>query len=741
MRWSSLVFVAATLSTLAVPQSLPSPSPPAPPSEPCSLIRPLIAKSISAEYSRIPADLARDCMLSVPLNATAAIEWIQSLKPYLAWQTNVAYLKDPLFKFPPVDINGTLDWMIANIYTYRTEWHFQWELYRLLSLTGDAHLRYIPALIGAVFSFGRPLAAVSVSLDGQRLPQLYVYDDILHASMDASFEPSPMTVINGIEAVAYMSHLASYGSLLDRDAQYNDLMYNMVTISLGSGGGSGPGIFAGGGRGALIYPNATTEITFENGSSVTYQNYARVLQDFINITKGQDVFDEYLGSKLRHSVISYPWDFVQVPDPAPGYPIPVSGQFNNFIRGFYLHDAGYEDVAIMSVQGFDGDYHFPRYFQSTVTSTLRLFRKDGKKRLVLDLRANGGGVIHLAYDLFLQLFPDLFPYGATRFRAHESFNLIGQTASLVAPANVWNFSDILRSNYSSGSYWVGTPFQFPTDTTVSNQSFKSWNEKFGPHQFQSDFFTSILRWNLSDQVEAGQNGFNVTGFGDSKDRATKRTFEPEQIVILYDGYCASACAILSEMLTQQAGIKTVVVGGAPSRESMQTVGGTRGTNGWSFNVIQHYVNLTLELVPPDQAAYWRATELGRYTDLPMLRSADRLGYIGVRDGLRERDETQTPLQFWPYEADCRIFYEPSFTVDTVPLWKRVIDVRWGNASCIRPGSAEASSKRRSEGIIHGKRHSHRSSMREDEFEALKQGVDWFTDYRMERTVGDGQILP
>jgi hypothetical protein len=212
-------------------------------------------------------------------------------------------------------------------------------------------------------------------------------------------------------------------------------------------------------------------------------------------------------------------------------------------------------------------------------------------------------------------------------------------------------------------------------------------------------------------------------------------------VILYDGYCASACAILSELLTQQVGIKTVVVGGEPNREPMQTVGGTRGTNGWSFNLIQHYVNLTLDLVSPDQAAYLGTTELGRHTNIPMMRSADRVGYIGVRDGLREGDETQTPLQFWPYEADCRIFYEPSFTIDTVPVWKRVVDVRWGDASCVSPGSPGMSLEKKSESIEYGKRHSHRSTMNKNEFEAFRHGVDWFTDYRLERVVGDAQILP
>ena len=111
--------------------------------------------------------------MSVPLNATAAVEWLNSLKPYLAWQTTTSYLKNAQFLSPPNDLYGKLDRMIAEINSYVNEWAFEFDLYRLFQGSGDGHLRYLPTLVAGIFVFGRPLAVVSVSFDGHSLPRPY----------------------------------------------------------------------------------------------------------------------------------------------------------------------------------------------------------------------------------------------------------------------------------------------------------------------------------------------------------------------------------------------------------------------------------------------------------------------------------------------------------------------------------------------------------------------------------------
>ena len=65
-----------------------------------------------------------------------------------------------------------------------------------------------------------------------------------------------------------------------------------------------------------------------------------------------------------------------------------------------------------------------------------------------------------------------------------------------------------------------------------------------------------------------------------------------------------------------------------------------------------------------------------------MRSADNDGYLNVRDGIRQGDETETPLQFVYEEADCRIWYEASMTVNVEAMWEKTTDVAWGGVSCV-----------------------------------------------------------
>jgi hypothetical protein len=344
----------------------------------------------------------------------------------------------------------------------------------------------------------------------------------------------------------------------------------------------------------------------------------------------------------------------------------------------------------------------------------------------------------MADNLFLNLFPDLFPYGANRFRAHEAFNIIGQVVSDAAgPVYPWNISNAPGPTRSLTNY-LGTPFPYKADVDIDYQNFNSWQEKYGPHALDGDNFTSIMRWNLSDPTQRYVNGFTVNGFQDRVGIVPDRPFLAENIVLLYDGFCASSCAIFSEFMIQQGGVKTVAVGGRPAYAPMQTVGGTRGTNNWSFRTINTFVSQAFSLIPPEQQAAYEVTELGTYTTLPFVRSADNSGSVNVRDGIRQGDTTQTPLQFASYPADCRIWNEPAFTLDTNPLWRRVVDVAWGGATCV--AGASPGMEKREEEVVRGTRHQPRA-MAKAELKELSAGVDLFTDFRLVKLTGDAEMLP
>jgi hypothetical protein len=135
---------------------------------------------------------------------------------------------------------------------------FGFELYSLLQSTHDGHFVFIPDVVGNVFNYARSVPLVSVSADGKALPKAYVYSDVLAESFgNATFKSSAISKINGQDAKEYLENWAQYGSLQDRDALYNNVFYELATVSLGPVG-SGIGTFAGSGRGRWIYRRTTT---------------------------------------------------------------------------------------------------------------------------------------------------------------------------------------------------------------------------------------------------------------------------------------------------------------------------------------------------------------------------------------------------------------------------------------------------------------------------------------------------
>ena len=686
----------ADTSSIAPTSAPPTPTSSAPSEsgEPCASVASLVA-SAPAASATVPAELAYACQKSVPFNQDSAVPLLDSLRPYILWQTTTAYLRNPPEGYlePAVDVYANLDRLVSNAQsgTYANEYDFEFDLYELFQTTHDGHFRYTPNLVGAIFSYGRTIPLVSVSSDGQSLPEAYVYADIVAQSMNGS-QASAIKQIDDQDAASYLEDLSQFGSLQDPDALYNNVFYELAQISLGPTG-TGTGIFGGGGRGAYIYPNATTKLTFANGTTSEYPNFARVRVDFTGIQSGQDLYNTYVAPPAPSSTTSSSSSSsataapTSTSIPAPGYPSPVIRQDENLIGGYYLDTPGYENVAVLSVPSFVGDFSAEQSFQDIGLQFLNQSKADGKTKLIIDVSANGGGTILQGYNLFTELFPDLIPYGATRFRAHEGLDLVGQVVSAAAaeasPTYPWDIFD--PANYVLNDF-LGTPFDYRADTDINGEAFTSWPEKYGPHEFYGDNFTSIIRWNLSDDTSIYTSGIIVTGYANRTGLVKERFYAPEDIIILYDGYCASTCTIFSEFMRQQAGVKTIAVGGRPQSGIIQAVGGVKGTNDYPWDFIYQAVNDTFTLAPNDTYRdYLSTTELGQYSELPFNRATSNYA-VNSRDGIRQGDEGQTPLQFVYEPADCRIFYTPQMTVDVTALWRTVADTTWGGKSACVAGN-------------------------------------------------------
>lgn len=379
----------------------------------CAQVSMLLNDNGNDPKPTVPADLAYDCLLSMPLNATSAKAILFELPLYLNWQSTLDVLKNPPAEYvekiqPPVDILAGLDVISKGIDngTITSEYDFGLRLYNLIGAAHDGHFNYILDVLGQVFTFGRPVPLVSVSEDGSKLPAVFAYSDVLGVQFkNISYAPSAVVKINGRETTEFLEELSQQGSLQDRDALYNSLFYNLAQIGLQSAG-TGTGGFSGGGRARFVAPGGNTTFEFANGTTLVVQNYARSAISFVNVTSGADlrkklIYDEgSIARPLRPDLVNPTSQFSsdlgesrEAAAPPPGYPTPVVAGPQNLINGFYIDSPGYEDVAVLQVPNFVGISFAEIPFQATSRVFLEKAWSEGKTKLIVDVQANGGGTI------------------------------------------------------------------------------------------------------------------------------------------------------------------------------------------------------------------------------------------------------------------------------------------------------------------------------------------------------------
>jgi hypothetical protein len=151
------------------------------PRSPCAHVGHLIVQTNS---TTIPAEIAYECLKSVPLHADEAKRLHRSLVPYLKWQTTFSYLKNPPpgYPMPAYDFWRAFDNVGARLSNerYLNEWEFGMDLFWTFNNAHDAHLRYILDIVGKAFSFRRTVSLVSVSRDGHAPPQVYIHGMRFH---------------------------------------------------------------------------------------------------------------------------------------------------------------------------------------------------------------------------------------------------------------------------------------------------------------------------------------------------------------------------------------------------------------------------------------------------------------------------------------------------------------------------------------------------------------------------------
>jgi hypothetical protein len=425
-----------------------------------------------------------------------------------------------------------------------------------------------------------------------------------------------------------------------------------------------------------------------------YQKY------FTTVISTQTTADEPTNSTTPTATPSATASATPTSIPAPGYPPPVYKESHNLIGGYFLED-DYSDVAVLSVPSFVSLDSAEIPFQQVTENFLKAAKAAGKKKLVIDVSANGGGTILQGYDLYKQLFPQGIGHAAAdRFRAFEETNLLGEYFSRKAEGvpRVYLEDPKLNETLWELNYDVlSSTFAYQEDEDINEKPFPNWPAKFGPQMHNGDNFTNLFRWNLSDVLTPfNSGGIYVHGYGNLTNYT--QVFAAEDMVVVTDGYCASTCTIFSELMRRRAGVKYVSLGGRAKEGITQAVGGVKGTNDLPWTYIQQLVQFTITNLTnsPAEAAALNQTALAEYWDnTPMERATPDSSFnVNFRDGIRDGDESQTPLQFVYEPADCRILYTKAMTVDVTAIWKAVADSAWGGESKCVAGELGGGYKKR-----------------------------------------------
>ncbi|KAF2717178.1 hypothetical protein K431DRAFT_204161, partial [Polychaeton citri CBS 116435] len=655
------------------------------------------------------------CLRSVPLARQSDKLQVRGIKSWLQFQSTLAYLKDPPpgHLYPAVDIMAALDDVEDKLDGdyYSNEYDVQLDIFRIVSSGYDGHLVYIPDIM-RVFTFVRNISLVSISEDGVSLPDVYQFTDI--AALINGDDVSPIARINGQDVEAFVNEQATMnGRYQDPDANYNSVFPNVPKMALQQSGTTG--VFTA----SDFYQGDSTNITFQDGTTMADEASAVTSQDFSGIRNGQDFFDKFctgaqaVSSPIETAVPTSTSDLKPLPttyvsytslptgssDPrfSPQYPRPLTAARDNSVAG-YLPQG--EDYAVLSIPSFYPQVSLELLdraivdWQNVVRETIATAQARGRRRLIIDLRGNGGGILFLAYDLLKQLFPDLTPYGASNLAAFDLFNDVGKVLS--------EFNeDVTTDNVAPDDQSAGfaTIVDYTRQVDEDKEGFTGWEDFYGPVERNGGRFTNLVRYNLSDYYQTMP--VQVSGYINNT-QSHEAPFTANDVVLLQDGTCASTCALFSEFMKTQAGARQIVVGGRRQDGPMQGIGGTKGANSFSFNVINSFVLLADILsvqtsfgpryVTQTHGDIFNAvTQAYRRAAFSVVQR-EALAGVNMRNNIRQDDESATPLQFVYEAADCRFFFTPEMYDNQSAVWSYAHSAMWDDSSmCIERSTGAPSS--------------------------------------------------
>ncbi|KAJ9602375.1 hypothetical protein H2200_013230 [Cladophialophora chaetospira] len=617
----------------------------------------------------VDAELAYECLSSVPIRQEDALALVASVAGYLEFQSSLDYIASPPpgWLFPPIDILDTLDQVRRKIENdeYSSEYDFQIDLHTITILGKDGHLATRGPLLDAL-GFQRPTSTlISLSEDGVQAPSVYLMEDRYNHGDDNLPELrsgnafSAITKINGFDVQEFLQLESLTFELQDPDALYNFMLfpsdyYDMFTAP-------------------RFYPGPYTNLTFADGSITPLKNTAILNGNFTGIVNGEGMYERFRGA-LGPGDNSGASAHVERNGKRQTN-APASASDDAGVLTGYWDDGLAAELLVIAISDFAPSHDFSLWvnFQDTLREILASAKENKKTQLILDVRRNGGGSVSLCMDTMVQLFPDKAPNRKSNMRASGAQKaLVEYISEETRKAEDLHPDTNLDKEEIEADYGNG-PWAYQGVMSPQAKNFEDVGHFYGPHRVGPGLFTSFFQENYTNNEYSRINRemINIT----QADPGAERPFNPENMVILTDGYCGSACTILVEYLKNEFRVMSIVVGGRPQTGPMQTIGGVRGSRLFNSDVLSYFVGgyKNQTKAHPESAD----PHFDDWSDEALIRLGEGLRINGY-NAFRMGDPYNTPLHFAYEAADCRIWYTPEMIADNRVLWNRVAELAFSN---------------------------------------------------------------
>ncbi|KAI1640957.1 hypothetical protein F4809DRAFT_588177 [Biscogniauxia mediterranea] len=661
-----------------------------------------IIDDVNQGYLVFYAEAAYSCLVSVPFNDAVALRFIEYYNTTMQFQSTLAYVKDPPegYQQPAFDFFGGLEQLKQNVTSgvYKNQYAFEADMQQLVYRVHDTHVDLYAGILSA-FSFASPYEILSVSSDGKEKPKVYLKGDIL-GRLQYGWDISPIETINGEDVIDFLTRFAALQSIgmVEPNGDWNQLMSGPAQDILGA-----VSVFSGG---ATFYPGDPSQgywgdalnFTFANGSDPLETYWLAIYNnpDFTGpLTTGGDFYNYFVLGLLPDS-----YDEVELPEAfadassigndagntTTGWSEVSEGAYpdnpniiqdnlasdgGGFITGYFLDDVS---TGVLSIPSFNEYSDSIGTFADAVAYFTGNATERGISKVVIDLQQNYGGTSMLAFTTFKRFFPNIDPFAGSRRRSHEMADILGTTKT-----NYWDSLRLDNDTEAEEKYemeadeWVVTT-RLNADT---GDNFTSWVEYYGPREDNGDSFSLTERYDLANEYFdiAAFDGWVPTAYTPGNEPEWSAPWAPEDIVILTDGVCSSACALFVEMMTRQGGVKTIVVGGHPTPGPMQAASGSRGARLYSAYSIDDDI---------DDASSYNDTAANQ---LPQVRDSGMVvsfASFNLRDQIRDKETI--PLQFKYLAADCRIWYTFDNVYNMTALWRDAARATWDDPSLCVDGS-------------------------------------------------------